>query len=58
MMNTPGVIALIAVIVAIIVLIASGFMKDLILGVAGFALFAFVAMYMAYIVLYRKLPLM
>jgi hypothetical protein len=57
-MNTPGVIALIAVIVAIIVLIASGFMKDLILGVAGFALFAFVAMYMAYIALYRKLPLM
>ena len=57
-MNTPGVIALVAVIVAIIVLIASGFMKDLILGVAGFALFAFVAMYMAYIALYRKLPLM
>ncbi len=57
-MNTPGVIALFAVIVAIIVLIASGFMKDLILGVAGFALFAFVAMYMAYIAFYRKLPLM
>ena len=57
-MNTPGVIALIAVIVAIINLIASGFVKDLILGVAGFALFAFVAIYMAYVALYRKLPLM
>lgn len=57
-MNTPGVIALIAVIVAIIILIASGFVKDLILGVAGFALFAFVAIYMAYVALYRKLPLM
>jgi hypothetical protein len=57
-MNRTGTIALIAVIIAIIVLIASGFMKDLILGVAGFALFAFVALYMAYIALYRKLPFM
>lgn len=57
-MNSAGMIALAAVIVAIIVLIASGFMKDLILGVAGFALFAFVAMYLAYIAVFRRLPWM
>lgn len=57
-MNRAGIIALIAVIVAIIVLIASGFVKNLILGAAGFALFAFVALYLAYVALYRQLPLM
>jgi hypothetical protein len=51
-------LALIAVVVAIIVLIASGFVKNLVLGVAGFALFAIVALYMAYIAIYRKLPFM
>jgi hypothetical protein len=51
-------IALAAVIVAILVLIASGFMKDLILGVAGFALFAVVAMYLAYVAVFRRLPWM
>jgi hypothetical protein len=51
-------IALAAVIVAILVLLASGFVKDLILGVAGFALFAFVAMYLAYVATFRKLPWM
>lgn len=57
-MNRAGIIALIAVIVAIIILIASGFVKNLILGAAGFALFAFVALYLAYVALYRQLPLM
>jgi hypothetical protein len=57
-MKSAGMIALAAVIVAILVLIASGFMKDLILGVAGFALFAVVAMYLAYIAVFRRLPWM
>jgi hypothetical protein len=57
-MKSAGMIALAAVIVAILVLIASGFMKDLILGVAGFALFALVAMYLAYIAVFRRLPWM
>lgn len=57
-MKSTGMIALAAIIVAILVLIASGFMKDLILGVAGFALFAFVAMYLAYVATFRKLPWM
>ena len=57
-MNRTGTIALIAVVIAVIVLIASGFMKDLILGVAGFALFAVVAMYLAYIAVFRRLPWM
>ena len=51
-------IALAAVIVAILVLIASGFMKDFILGVAGFALFVVVALYLAYVATFRKLPWM
>jgi hypothetical protein len=57
-MNPTGTIALIAVVIAVIVLIASGFMKDLILGVAGFALFAVVAIYLAYIAVFRRLPWM
>lgn len=57
-MNTPGVIALIAVIIAIIVLIASGFVKDLVLGVAGFALFVAVVLYLAYVAFFRQLPWM
>jgi hypothetical protein len=57
-MNPTGTIALIAVVIAVIVLLASGFVKDLILGVAGFALFAFVAMYLAYIAVFRRLPWM
>lgn len=57
-MKSTGMIALAAVIVAILVLIASGFMKDLILGVAGFALFVVVALYMAYVATFRKLPWM
>lgn len=57
-MISRGMLALIAVVVAIIVLIASGFVKNLVLGVAGFALFAIVALYMAYIAIYRKLPFM
>ena len=57
-MVSSGILALVAVIIAIIVLIASGFVKDLILGVAGFALFAFVALYLAYVAYFRRLPLM
>lgn len=57
-LNPSGTLALIAVVIATIVLIASGFMKDLILGVAGFALFAFVALYLAYVAVFRKLPWM
>jgi len=57
-MISRGMLALFVVIVAIIILIASGFVKNLVLGVAGFALFAVVALYMAYIAFYRKLPFM
>ena len=57
-MKSTGMIALAAVIVAILILIASGFMKDLILGVAGFALVAVVALYLAYVATFRKLPWM
>ena len=57
-MKSSGMIALAAVIVAILVLIASGFMKDFILGVAGFALFVVVALYLAYVATFRKLPWM
>lgn len=57
-MISRGILALFVVIVAIIVLIASGFVKNLVLGVAGFALFAIVAFYLAYIAIYRQLPFM
>ena len=57
-MISRGILALFVVVIAIIILIASGFVKNLVLGVAGFGLFAIVVFYLAYIAFYRKLPFM